>query len=281
MIRRSRGARPIVVVVAALAASSCGTPLMRLPAGPGSPASDSPEAFAEATRACDAVSSMTADASVSGSAGGRRLRARLSLGVQSPASARLEAIGPFARPLFVLVARGDAATLLLNEDNRILDGARPQAVLEALTGVPLDAAGLRDALTGCISGAAPPRADPGPSGVEGRQVGDDWRVVQNGSQSIYLHRNPRTAPWRLVAVVHMSSDSPEWRAEYRDFVDGLPRTIRFVSSDPDRFNLRLDLRDVERNPALAAEAFEVRIPALARPITLDELRRAGPLRPPD
>jgi outer membrane biogenesis lipoprotein LolB len=270
MIRRSRGARPIVVVLAALAACSCGTPLMRLPAGPGAPAADTPEAFAEATSTCRAVSSMTADASVSGSAGGRRLRARLNLGVQSPASARLEAIGPFARPLFVLAARGDVATLLLNEDNRILDGARPQAVLEALTGVPLDAAGLRDALTGCISGAAPPR--------EGRQVGDDWRVVQDGSHSIYLNRNPRTAPWRLVAVVHMPSDSPEWRAEYRDFADGLPRTIRFVSSDPDRFNLRLDLREVERNPALAVEAFEVKIPASARPITVDELRRAGPLR---
>ncbi len=277
MIRRSRGARPIVVVLAALAASSCGTPLMRLPAGQGAPASDTPEAFAEATSACRAVSSMTAEASVSGSAGGRRLRARLSLGVQSPASARLEAIGPFARPLFMLAARGDAATLLLNEDNRILDGARPQAVLEALTGVPLDAAGLRDALTGCISGAAPP--DEGRQ--VGRQVGEDWRVVQHGSQSIYLNRNPRTAPWRLVAVVHLSSDSPEWRAEYRDFVDGLPRTIRFVSSDPDRFNLRLDLREVERNPTLAAEAFEVKIPASARPITLDELRRAGPLRAPD
>jgi tetratricopeptide (TPR) repeat protein len=40
----------------------------------GAPASDTPEAFA-ATSACRAVSSMTADASVSGSAGGRRLRA--------------------------------------------------------------------------------------------------------------------------------------------------------------------------------------------------------------
>jgi hypothetical protein len=269
MIRRSRGARPIVVV-AALVASSCGTPLMRLPAGPGAPASDASEVIAEGLRACRAVSSMTADASASGSAGGRRLRARLSLGVQSPASARLEAVGPFSQPVFTLVARGETATLLLNEDNRIVDGAPTQEVLEALTGVPLDAAGLRDALTGCASGGATPG--------EGRQVGDDWRVVQVGSDSLYLNRNPRTAPWRLAAVVHRPGDSPEWRAEYRDFVDGLPRSIRFVSSDPDRFNLRLDLRDVELNPSLAAEAFEVKIPASARPITPDELRRSGPLR---
>jgi hypothetical protein len=216
---------------------------------------------------------MTADASVGGSAGGRRLRARLNLGVQAPSSARLEAIGPFARPLFILAARGDEATLLLNDDNRILEGGRPAAVLEAITGVPLDTAALRDALTGCVS------VDAGLG--EGRQLGGDWRVVQDGSRTIYLNRNPQAAPWRLVAVVHRPADSPEWRVEYRDFVDGLPRTIRFVSSDPDRFNLRLELRDSELNPSLGPEAFVVKVPASARPITLDELRAAGPLRPVD
>jgi hypothetical protein len=266
MIGRSRGARPIVCLLAALAASSCGARLMTLPAGPGAPAPDAPEALAEATTACRAVSSMTADASVSGSAGGRRLRARLSLGVQAPASARLEAIGPFARQIFILAARGEEATLLL-EDNRILERGRPAAVLEAIAGVPLDAADLREALTGCASTDA----------ASGRHFGDEWRVVQDGAQTIYLNRNPPTAPWRIVAAVHQPADSPEWRAEYRDFVDGLPGTIRLVSTDPDRFNLRLEMRDVELNPRLGPEAFEVKVPASARPITLDELRRAGPL----
>ena len=280
MIRRSPGARPIVVVLAAVVASSCATPLLKLPAGPGGPAPDAREVLAEATNACRAVSSMTADASVGGSAGGRRLRARLSLGVQAPASARLEAVGPFARPVFTLAASGNAATLLLHDDNRILYGAPPQAVLEALTGVPLDAAGLRDALTGCVSGVAGANAAEGPglSAVEGRQVGEDWRVIQAGTQSTYFNRSPRTSPWRLVATVHRPADAPEWRAEYRDFVDGLPHTVRFVSGESNRFNLRLELRDVELNPKLPDGAFEVRIPPSARPITLDELRRAGPLR---
>lgn len=270
MIRRSPRARTIVCLLAALAASSCGASLTRLPTGPGTPANDAADALTQATSACRAVMSMTADASVSGSAGGRRLRARLSLGVQSPASARLEAIGPFARPLFVLAARGDTATLLLNEDNRILEGGQPRAVLEAITGVPLDAAELRDALTGCsLSSRAP---------ADGQQFGDDWRMLRDGSRSIYLNRNPPSAPWRLVAVVHQDGTAPEWRTEYRDFVDGLPRTIRFVSSSQDRFNLRLELRDIELNPALGPEAFEVRVPTSAQPITLDELRRAGPLR---
>ena len=272
MIGRSRGARPIVcllAVLAALSTVSCGAALTKLPMGPGAPAPDAGDAFAEATKTCRAISSMTADASVSGSAGGRRLRARLSLGVQSPASARLEAIGPFAHPLFTLAARGDTATLLLNEDNRILEGGRPGAVLEAITGVPLEAGDLREALTGCSSATAL---------SAGQQFGDEWRMLRDGSRSIYLNRHPQSAPWRLAAVVHQDGSTPEWRTEYANFVDGLPRTIRFVSSNRDRFNLRLELRDIELNPALGPDAFQVKIPASATPITLEELRRAGPLR---
>ena len=271
MIARSRGARPIVVLLAAaVATSSCATRLMTLPPGPGAPAADSRDALVEATTACRAVSSMTADASVSGSAGRQRLRARLNIGVQAPASARLEAIGPFARPLFMLAARGDEATLLLNDDNRILRGGRPADVLEALTGVPLDAADLRDALTGCVPSEA--------GSAEGRQLGDDWRVIEDGARLLYLNRDPRTAPWRLVAAVHRTAGSPEWRAEYRTFVDGLPKAVRLVSSDPGRFDLRLELRDVELNPPIPPAAFEVIVPPSAQPITVDELRRAGPLR---
>ena len=272
MIGRSRGARPIVCVLTALAALtavSCGAALAKLPTGPGAPAPDAADALAAATKSCRAVSSMTADASVSGSAGGRRLRARLNLGLQSPASARLEAIGPFARPLFILVARGDTATLLLNEDNRILEGGRPGAVLESITGVPLEAGDLRDALTGCASASAP---------SEGQQFGDQWRLLRDSSRSIYLNRTAATAPWQLAAVVYQGATTPEWRTEYRDFVDGLPRTIRFISSNPDRFNLRLELRDIELNPPLGPEAFQLKIPPTATPITLEELRRAGPLR---
>jgi hypothetical protein len=207
-------------------------------------------------------------ATVSVSAGGRRLRARLNLGVQAPASARLEAIGPFARPIFILAARGEEATLLL-EDNRILQGGRPAAVLEAITGVPLDAADLRETLTGCASDGA--------GAGDGRQLGDQWRVVRDGTRTIYLNRDRSTAPWQIVATVHQPPDSPEWRAEYRNIIDGLPRTIRLVSTVPDRFNLRLEMRDIELNPTLGPQAFEVRVPTSAQPMTLDELRRAGPL----
>jgi hypothetical protein len=243
---------------------------MRLPSGPEAPAPDGRDALVEATGVCRAVASLTAEASVSGSVGGRRLRARLSIGIQSPASARLEAIGPFARLLFSLVARGDTATLLLNEDNRILTGARPEAVLEALTGVPLDAAGLRDALTGCSSLAA--------LAGEARQLGPDWRVLPDGPETrVYVQRVAARQTWQLVAAVHRPGAADEWRAEYHEFTDGLPRVLRFASRARDRFDLRLQLADIELNPPLPPEAFEIRIPSDAQPITLDELRRAGPL----
>jgi hypothetical protein len=188
--------------------------------------------------------------------------------LQSPASARLEAVAPFGQPLFVFVARGNDATLLLPNDDRVLEHGRPGAVLEALTGVPLDAGDLRLAMTGCASGGDASR---------GQQLGDDWRLVPNGEVLIYLHREKRAPPWRLVAVVHREAGRPEWRAEYRDFDDGLPRTVHLVSVEKNRFNLRLALAQVETNAQLPAEAFQVRVPASADPITLDELRRAGPL----
>lgn len=255
-------------LLAAVMTVSCGAPLMKLPAGPGGPASDARDAFAEATAKCDAVSSITAAVAVRGSVGGRRLRGRLDVGLAPPASARIEAVVPFGQPVFIFVARGGDATLLLTRDNRVLERGRPEAVLEAITGVPLDPADLRTALIGCASG---------PDVTQGRQLGDDWRVLPAGLDLIYLRRDPRTAPWRLVAVAHRPPGRREWRAEYRDFKDGFPQTVRFASSERDRFNLTLELSQVDLNIPLPAGAFDVKIPASAESITLDELRRAGPL----
>src|SRR5262245_63162504 len=124
---------------------------MKLPAGPGAPASDAAAALDLATRACRAVSTITAEISGSGSIGGQRFRARLTAGLAPPASARLEAAAPFGAPIFILVASGDEATLLLPHDDRVLEHGRPAAVLDALAGLPVDAAELRRALVGCPS----------------------------------------------------------------------------------------------------------------------------------
>jgi hypothetical protein len=267
MSGESRGSPLPRVVLAALVASSCATPLMRLPAGPGRPAPDVATAITEATSGCRAVSSITAEVAVSGSVGGRPLRARLLIGLAVPASARLEAFA-YSQQIFVFVARGTDATLLLTRDGRVLQHGPPAAVLEAVTGVPLDASDLRLALLGCAVD---------PDSARGRLLGPDWRVVPEGRGELYLRRDPPAAAWRLVAAVHRDPGRPEWRAEYRKFEGNLPRAIRFVSSDSGRFDLRLTLTQVELNPKLEAAAFEVRVPPTAVPITIEELRQSGPL----
>ena len=266
--RRLRpSARAGLVVLTAFITLSCGVSLVRLPAGPGAPAPDASTAITEATSVCRAVASITAAVSVRGSLGGRRLRGRLDVGLAPPSSARLEAVAPFGL-VFTFVARGDDATLVLHRDGRVLEHGRSGAVIEALTGIPLDASDLRMALMGCAEGLDASQA---------RQLGEDWRVAPQGPNLVYLRREPGAGPWRLVAAIHREPGRPEWRAEYDEFENGLPRTIRFASSDPGRFNLRLELSQVDITTPLGIEAFEVKIPSSADPITLEELRRLGPL----
>jgi hypothetical protein len=259
-----------------LLGAACAPRLMKLPSGPGAPASDAADAIADATTRCRAVDSITAAIAVSGSVGGQRLRGHLLAGLMPPASARLEAVAPAGPPLFIFVATRDDATLLLPRDSRVLRHGRPADVLEAIAGVPLDPVDLRVALTGCAQ--APDRE-------QGRQFGADWRVVSDGPTQLFLHREAN-ARWRLVASEHHGGsrdtsgggqrDRGDWRAEYADFEDDLPHSIRLVSADASRFDLRLKLSQVETNVALGRDAFTVRVPQDADPISLEELRRTRP-----
>lgn len=242
---------------------------MKLPEGSGTPAADIRGAVAEATLACRGVTTFSAELAVSGSIGGNGLRGRMLIGVAAPASARIEAVAPFGQPVFILVARGAEATLLLPREDRVVERARPDAVLEAVTGVPIDAAELRTVLTGC----------PAAPDIEGgRSLGEGWRVVNDGPREVYLRRASRSGPWQVAATVHNGStaSAAAWRAEYRELQNGLPRAIHLVASDSRRFDLRLTLSQVEINATLGADVFHVDVPRSARPMTLEELRDARP-----
>lgn len=246
--------------------TSCGAPLLKLPSGPGAPASDGREAIDEATAACRRVSTITLEMSVAGSIAGKRARGRLIAGLARPASARLEAVAPFGQPVFILAANGDDASLLLPRDDRVLEHGHPDEVLEAVAGVPLDAPGLLAVVTGCAS-------VPDASGA--RALGDDWRVVPAGADEVYVNRE-KAGPWRVVATRHHSAGAG-WRAEYRSFRDGLPQTIRLISARAGAFDVQLELSQIDVNMPLAADVFRVQVPASASPISLDELKASGPL----
>ncbi len=254
------------VCAASLFAASCGAPLMKLPAGPGTPVADGASLLEQATASCRRVSTLSAEVGVSGSVGGRRVRGRLLVGLAEPASLYVEAPAPFGAPAFIIGASNGDATLLLPRDRRVLAHGKPEDVLDAIAGVPLDPADLKSTLTGCDRASS--------ASDEVRAFGDDWRVV-DGERLRYLRRERPSAPWQLVSVV--TSGANGWRADYLDFVDGLPRRVRLLSNEPKRFDLRLALSQVELNVELEPSTFRVAVPAGTDPITLDELRAAGPL----
>jgi hypothetical protein len=241
---------------------------MKLPSGPGAPAADAADALAQATAVCSGIRTLTAEVAASGKVNGQRFRARLLVGVAEPASARLEAAAPFGSPYFILAAHDDDATLLLPRDERVLQHGRSADVLDAVAGVPLSAVDLRRVLTGCAAEVLRP---------EGRALGADWRVIDEGAgDALYLHRAAAGQPWQLTVVIR-----PPGRVEYRDHVNGLPRSIRIVSGAREAgaggtFDVTLALSQIETNVPLGAEVFRVDIPRAAQPITLDELRHARP-----
>jgi hypothetical protein len=160
-------------------------------------------------------------------------------------------------------------------DGRVLERGRPDDVLEAVAGVPIGVSEWRATLTGCTAGTT--------DAAQGRQLGADWRLIPLRSEGeAFLHRPRASAPWQLVAVVHPAEGGrPGWRREYHDFQNGLPRVVRVASAGDAAsagFDLRLTLTQVEINQPLEADAFRLTIPPSATPITLEELRQAGPFR---
>ena len=233
---------------------------------------DGASALEQAIGPCLAIRTLTAEVAASGSAGGHRVRVRLTAGVSAPASARLEAVAPFGQPLFIFVATGNDATLLLPRDRRVLDHQRPDDVLDALTGLPLEAADLHDILTGC---APAPAAGSLPTPA----FGELCVVAAGHDGELYLHRERDR---RVAARVgHLASARGRaWRADYSAFQDNLPRAIRLTSANaasPNAFDLQLTISQAERNVPLTGDAFRVTIPDGAVPVTLDELRRSGPV----
>ncbi|MDR1989972.1 MAG: hypothetical protein LBQ09_07040 [Acidobacteriaceae bacterium] len=263
-VRRALGAAALLLP---LVSAACGVPLMKLPSGPRTPAPDISAALDQATRGCRAIHTLTAEISVSGNVATQSLRARLLAGVAAPADLFLDAPAPFGASVFQLAARGDEATLLLPRDRRVLTGAHTADVIEAIAGIPLTAEDLRMALTGCARTNAA-------SG--GESVGENWRIVP-GDEEIYLHRETAALPWRVAAVTHQMGGGAGWRAEYQDFRNGWPSTVRFVSLQSGQFDLRLSISQVETNTALDPGIFRVSVPAGFGPVTLDELRQSGPL----
>jgi len=247
-----------------LVISACAARALSLPSDPGAPLPDFAEIHRQASAACTGVRTLTAELGLSGRAGGRALRGRAIVGFERPASIRLEGVAPFGPPAFVLAGSGANATLLLPRDNRVLRGARAEDILGALTGVALSPADLLAVLTGCV--AAMPVAS------AGRLHQNGWASVDlEGGATLFLERE--AAGWQPRAARR-----PGWQIEFPEWQGSFPATVRLRSTDPTLdVDLTASVSQLEANVAVDPAAFTVAVTD-ELPMTLDELRDAGPLR---
>lgn len=246
----------LAVVAASVVATACAA---RAPERPTGVAVDAPAAVLALERAtghCRPLRTATAEIRLSGRAGRERVRARLLSGFAEPDSLRLEALAPFGPPALVFASNGAVTTLFFPRDAQVLRDAPVAAVLDALTGLALDADELRRLIFGCVTGEA----------GRGSQYGSAWQVVDSGDARAFLR-----------AGVLVAADFRGWQVDYAAHEHGIARTVRVRRALPQgAVDLTATLDSVETNIELAAAAFTVAVPAGASPITLEELRGASP-----
>jgi hypothetical protein len=260
----SRQPARLAAVGLCVLASACAPRLAALPSGPGTPLPDAPTAYAQATARCRDVRTLAAILGISGRAAGQRFRASVDGGFEAPANVRLELPAP-GRPYFIFVASGERATLLLGREGRVLRDAPSVATLEALAGIALTPSELRTIVSGCGFGAGPPAG--------GRAFDEGWASVDVSGATTWLQQI--AGAWTLVAASRGS-----FEVRYSDFVQGTPSVVRLRSSAGESgkaTDLTVKLSQVEGNEPLGPEVFQVDVPSDAKPLTLDELRQAGPL----
>ena len=251
--------RALALCAALVFTSACTPPRPALPTGAGVPFPAFEAAYDEAVSECRTTRSLLAELGLSGRSGGERLRGRITAGIVAPSEIRLEGVA-FGRPIFILASRGGAATLLLVRENRVVRDAPPEAIIEALTGVALTPSELVAIVAGCGLGVATPS--------NGRRFGEDWAAVDAGGGVTYLRR--AEGRWRVGAAVRH-----DLQVLYAEFAGGRASTVHVKAGTI--ADITLGVSQLEVDTAIDSKAFDVNVPPDAAPLTIEELRRAGPL----
>jgi outer membrane biogenesis lipoprotein LolB len=248
------------VLVAAALVAGCASRAPARPAGTPTPDAAAIPAHAAATKHCRPLRTATAEIALSGRVGADRIRARLVGGFAAPASLRLEALAPFGAPALLLASDGAATTLLFPRERQVLRDASVSDVLDAITGLALGAAELRDLLFGCLALDA----------TSGLGFDGGWLAVEAGQARVFLRGG-----------VVVAAEYRGWLVDYAAHEGGIARTVRVRRAPPSAgVDLTAALSQVTMNVDLPAGAFTITVPADAAAITLAELRAASPLAPP-
>ena len=244
--------------------AACTPRRVPLPTDSGTPFPDVAAVHQQVSSSCRDVRTFTAALSLRGRVAGQRLSGRAIAGFERPASMRLEGLAPLGQPAFILAAQAGTGVLLLPCDSRVVRGQPAEAILEALIGVNLAPGDLQAILTGCVV------SNPMPTG--GRLHANGWASIDlQGGARLYLRR---TSQWEVRAARRDG-----WQIEYTLGQSRFPESVRLTAESPTTdVDLTATLSEIEANVDLRAETFRVDVPSNAGPLTLEELREAGPLR---
>jgi hypothetical protein len=261
--------RSLAAGLAALVLSACagGVPIS-LPDSPGTPLSDPVARYGAAAAGCADVQTVVAESRVSGSVRGTRVRATLLVGADRGGNARIEALAGPGGPVLVLTARANDATLVFPRDREVVRGATTRDILEALVGVPIDTADLALTLAGCFGvDGVPMQGRSHGRGMHSFDLPGDRTVWTRTTSSGVSIAGGRRGP---LTVAYARGDRQELSG------------VRLLARDgryPDEVaaDLTLTLSSVDVNQPLEPDTFVARVPRDATAVTLDELRRSGPL----
>lgn len=257
--RRARPAISAWVLVAVLVLSGCAARRFTLATGSRSAAPEGAAIWRDATRACQSARVYSSTLRPGGRIGGDRIPAGLSVAAGLDEAGRIRLEGrALGRLLFTLAGSTERAVLVLHREQEFVVD-RAERIVEALLGVAFDPARLLVVLAGCATAA----------GATGASLVGDVLEIVTGDARVYLERQQDQWRPRLAFTAGMQVD-------YAARQGGWPSDVRIwgeAGADP-RVELRVRIDTVLVNAAIPDQAFAIDVPAGAREISLDDLRRA-------
>jgi hypothetical protein len=245
--------------------AGCAAPLMLPPETAGTPAPEAASAWAAATGSCRGVHSFAPTLHVSGRVGGERVPGLVTIlgGLTAEGGIRLQASAP-GTPVFVLAGTADRATLLLEREDRVLR-APAADIVEALMGIRVGPRDLLALFSGCLT--------PDAAVVEAARYGRAIWITTAEARVMLVQAG---GSWQIAG-----GRTRGLLVEYVERTDGRwPKTVRLRSlpGDTPEVGLTVTIETFMSNTDIDPRAFEVTVPADATPVTLEELRAAGPLK---
>jgi hypothetical protein len=250
------------MAVAFTVVASCAPALFVPPAGPGEPEPEAASAWAQATSACRGVRSYSAALRLSGRAGDQRIPSVGAIVAVTASNVHLQLVAG-NRPRRTLAGSAERATYFDHDNNRVVT-ARAEEIFETVIGIKAGP----DRLLALLSGCATRVPEITRASRFGKLIG-----IETADGRAFLEQR---GTWQIVA-----GTSDDLVVEYRRSGSAFPTEVRLASA-PGRKPIAsirvtgIDQLDV--NADLKPEVFAPpKAAAAAVPMTLDELRAAGPL----